>query len=181
MDGDDEDHNLEKSKISSRCCPKMFEKIVGCMSKAQCEAMEEIGFGCLLKMQFGRLNLKLCQWLCSWCNPQESTITINRKVMNLFKEDFVQVIGVEDSGIPVERKGNPTVVRELKKDYDQFQSRGISRSMLETIMNDNKDGIAKFFEAFTLYVRLVILGPLAFTYVSKDYLYVVTDIKSMPK
>ncbi|KAL6218492.1 hypothetical protein ACLB2K_011702 [Fragaria x ananassa] len=112
-------HNVEykfgvvKPKML-RCRPKLFKDVVSKFSVEKKVAVEEMGFGLLLKLQCEQLQLGLCGWLIDRFDPSKSSIEVHGKRFNLGPTDFENIMGVKDGGHDVEIRGSKADIQELK-------------------------------------------------------------------
>lgn len=178
-------HNVEykfggvKSKML-RCRPKLFKDVVSKFSDEKKVAVEEMGFGLLLKLQCEQLQLGLCGWLIDRFDPSKSSIEVHGKRFNLGPTDFENIMGVKDGGHDVEIRGSRADIQELKNIHFGRSRHRISgmRKMAEKL-KEKKNVDDTFRVRFVLFALATLLCPSISGDLTEKYLHPLRDINGI--
>ena len=90
--------------VRSRCSPaKVFCLVSKFVTREHEKALDEIGFGPLLKMKWVQLHHSLCSWLLDCVDVNECNLQIGQELIKIDEEYAVEILGFPAEGVEAKR------------------------------------------------------------------------------
>ncbi|KAL6210708.1 hypothetical protein ACLB2K_015940 [Fragaria x ananassa] len=166
--------------IRTACRPKQFRKTMVSLSDEKVVICHELGFGTMLRLRCGALNLPLCQMLVESFDVGQSCIKIHGRILKITHQDFRRIMGLRVGGRDVILEGSvddaDTVAlwRKICGIEEGINIHGLRRLVIDSESNDDI-----FKVSLVLYALATILCPEPGNHVDQRYLVAVKDLNTI--
>ena len=155
--------------FSSRCSPVKFTNLVSRLnSHDHYMAIQELGFGELIRMKRMKVCKRLCQWVLDSFDVNSCSINVGGKVIKICPNDVVDLFGLPSTGEGILR--SVSNIDEICKQYSINISNGLDINMVEEDLITVSPRSIEFKAKFVLFAVGTLLCPNTDTSTEKTYL-----------
>ncbi|KAK9053332.1 hypothetical protein SSX86_029965 [Deinandra increscens subsp. villosa] len=178
-------HISKEPTISTRNPPSKFVKMISKLKPNQRKTIEEIGFGSLLSLKVEKISSILGYWLVRNYDPDENTLDIGSRKINVTAAEAREILGVPMGNIILTEYERPRDDEVLEWFKSQFPAKIAVRTMLPDVtdkIEKQTDNGWEFIVNFLVVFGTVFGNTMRNTTANKRFLHHITrdaDIKNL--
>ena len=161
-----------------KCSQKLLVQIMNGFSPQQKHAVNEAGFGSLLKFKDLEIRRNLCKDIAKSFDIDTEEFNINGKILKLSMKDVHHILDLPAQGDEIKEPPQKHVPGLFEKFTWKDESK-ISSNSLREYFNSNKSHDDDFVRIFVLYTIGFYLCPTLQPYVKSDYLGLIENVENI--
>ncbi|KAL5745736.1 hypothetical protein ACOSP7_026882 [Xanthoceras sorbifolium] len=165
--------------FATLCTPSRLFRAVSGMLDEQKQAVDDIGFGSILRISSGRLRRGLCLWLVHNIDVDSRSLRVHGKTIPIDSCSFADIMGVPNGGLSIHLDGKHPGQSEWASTFS-VSRRGICIKLLERRLHDMTSSGDEFKIAFCLFLMGTLLAPWNSDFVSADFISPLTNVAAIP-
>ena len=159
---------------------KAICSIVERLNDFQKQAVNDIGFGGLLKLRCRHVDHELYGWLLDNFEPTSRSLKIHGTEIVLNVEDVHHLLGLQCNNINIELPVSTEGIEDLCKELG-VQDKVVSLRGLKNYLSETNDAGIEFKRKFALYILGALLCPTTKSAIHERFVNLVKDVEAMNK